>query len=185
MYSDDGRLLNASLLDYRMPTSLDVPMIDTVIVEVPNPYHPYGVRGVGEVPIVPPPAAIANAIYDAVGVRMDVLPMSPANVLRSVVETASGSQRSVDSVATVWIPPLLQRPDGRTNQTVRARRIRCARSSPGWRSAFRGSRGRLCEDGRIRPGMAVVVDSVVSTAGLRHRLTEASEVHFLPAISGG
>ena len=50
-----------------MPTALDVPMIETIIVEVPNPGHPYGVRGVGEVPIVPPPAAIANAIYDAVG----------------------------------------------------------------------------------------------------------------------
>ncbi len=84
LYSDDGRLLNATLLDYRMPTCLDVPMIDTVIVEVPNPHHPYGVRGVGEVPIVPPPAAIANAIYDAVGVRMDVLPMSPANVLAAL-----------------------------------------------------------------------------------------------------
>src|SRR5258706_10050511 len=84
IYSDDGRLLNATLLDYRMPTSLDVPMIDTVIVEVPNPHHPYGVRGVGEVPIVPPPAAIANAIYNAVGVRMDVLPMSPANILTAL-----------------------------------------------------------------------------------------------------
>lgn len=84
MYGDDGRLLNASLLDYRMPTSLDVPMIDTVIVEVPNPHHPYGVRGVGEVPIAPPPAAIANAIYRAIGVRMTVLPMSPANVLSAL-----------------------------------------------------------------------------------------------------
>lgn len=84
LYSPDGRLLNATLLDYRMPTSLDVPMIDAVIVEVPNPYHPYGVRGVGEVPIVPPPAAIANAIYKAVGVRLDVLPMSPANVLEAL-----------------------------------------------------------------------------------------------------
>lgn len=84
MYSDDGRLLNTNLLDYRMPTSLDVPMIDTVIVEVPNPNHPYGVRGVGEVPIVPPPAAIANAIYKAVGVRMNILPMSPANILTAL-----------------------------------------------------------------------------------------------------
>ena len=84
MYSSDGRLLNANLLDYRTPTSLDVPMIDTVIVEVPNPNHPYGVRGVGEVPIVPPPAAIANAVYNAVGIRMDVLPMSAANVLTAL-----------------------------------------------------------------------------------------------------
>jgi CO/xanthine dehydrogenase Mo-binding subunit len=69
-----------------MPTSLDLPMIDTVVVEVANPGHPYGVRGVGEVPIVPPMAAIANAIHDAVGVRMDQLPMSPGAVLEALWE---------------------------------------------------------------------------------------------------
>jgi CO/xanthine dehydrogenase Mo-binding subunit len=62
LYDEKGAMTNASFLDYRMPTALDLPMIDTVIVEVPNPGHPYGVRGVGEVPIVPPPAAVANAI---------------------------------------------------------------------------------------------------------------------------
>src|SRR6185369_9013258 len=92
MYSADGRLLNANLLDYRTPTSLDVPMIDTVIVEVANPHHPYGVRGVGEVPIVPPPAAIANAVYNAVGVSLDVLPMSPANVLAALWKQHPESQ---------------------------------------------------------------------------------------------
>ena len=84
-YNEDGKLANASLLDYRMPTALDLPMIDTVLVEVPNPGHPFGVRGVGEVPIVPPPAAIANAIYRAIGVRMNVLPMSPGNVLKAIL----------------------------------------------------------------------------------------------------
>jgi CO/xanthine dehydrogenase Mo-binding subunit len=83
-YDDQGRMANASFLDYRMPTSLDVPMIDTVIVEVPNPGHPYGVRGVGEVPIVPPLAAIANAIYDATGTRFTELPMSPRRVLEEL-----------------------------------------------------------------------------------------------------
>ena len=86
MYDDEGNMLNASLLDYRMPTSLDLPMIDTLIVEVPNPGHPFGVRGVGEVPIVPPPAAIANAIYRAVGVRMRLLPASPGRVLEALWE---------------------------------------------------------------------------------------------------
>jgi len=81
LYDENGRLLNASWLDYRMPVALDLPMIDTVIVEVPNPGHPYGVRGVGEVPIVPPPATLANAIYRAVGVRMNVLPMSPGRIV--------------------------------------------------------------------------------------------------------
>ena len=79
-----GEMANPTLLDYRMPTSLDVPMIDTVIVEVPNPSHPYGVRGTGEIPIVPPMAAIANAIYKAVGVRMHKLPMSPGSVLEAL-----------------------------------------------------------------------------------------------------
>jgi CO/xanthine dehydrogenase Mo-binding subunit len=82
-YNEKGEMANASFLDYRMPTSLDLPMIDTVMVEVPNPGHPYGVRGVGEVPIVPPPAAIANAIYHAIGVRMQQLPMSPGRVLKA------------------------------------------------------------------------------------------------------
>jgi CO/xanthine dehydrogenase Mo-binding subunit len=77
-------MTNASLLDYRMPTCLDLPMIDAVIVEVPNPGHPYGVRGVGEVPIVPPMAAIANAIYDAIGIRMTELPMSPDRLLKAM-----------------------------------------------------------------------------------------------------
>ncbi len=82
--SDDGVMMNSSLLDYRMPTSLDLPMIDTLVVEVPNPLHPYGVRGVGEVPIVPPLAAIANAIFHATEVRMTELPMNPSSVASAI-----------------------------------------------------------------------------------------------------
>ena len=88
--SDDGQMMNTSLLDYRMPTSLDLPMIDTVVVEVPNPNHPYGVRGVGEVPIVPPLAALSNAIYDATGIRMRELPMNPAAVAKAIAEHNGG-----------------------------------------------------------------------------------------------
>ncbi len=76
--------MNSSFLDYRMPTSLDLPMIDTVIVEVANPGHPYGVRGVGEVPIVPPMAAIANGIHKAIGTRMASLPMAPGKILEAI-----------------------------------------------------------------------------------------------------
>lgn len=83
--SPDGRMLNASLLDYRMPTALDVPMIDTAIVEVPNPVHPYGVRGVGEANIVSPPAGIANAIHAATGKRLRRLPMNPPSVLAAIL----------------------------------------------------------------------------------------------------
>ena len=84
VYNDEGRMLNASFLDYRMPTCLDLPMIETIIVEVPNPGHPYGVRGVGEVPIVPPLATIANAIAHATGVRLYELPMSPPRVVKAM-----------------------------------------------------------------------------------------------------
>ncbi len=83
-YHDEmGRMANASYLDYRIPTTLDVPMIETIIVEVPNPLHPYGVRGVGEPGIVPPLAAIANAVYHATGTRQTQLPMSPRRILET------------------------------------------------------------------------------------------------------
>jgi xanthine dehydrogenase molybdenum-binding subunit len=82
--NDEGGMMNSSLLDYRIPVSLDLPMIDTVIVEVASPTHPFGVRGVGEVNLVPPPPAIANGIYRALGVRMEVLPMKPAAVMEAV-----------------------------------------------------------------------------------------------------
>ena len=82
--NESGEMMNTSFLDYRIPVILDLPMIDTVIVEVPSPTHPYGVRGVGEVNLVPPPAAIANGIYKAQGVRMDKLPMNPAAVMEAV-----------------------------------------------------------------------------------------------------
>jgi len=84
IYDDNGRMENPSFLDYRMPVASDLPMIDTVILEIPNPSHPFGVRGVGEVPIIPPMAAIANAIEDATGVRLYDLPMSPPRVLAAL-----------------------------------------------------------------------------------------------------
>ena len=83
-YDEQGHLLNSSYLDYRMPTTLDLPMIETVLVEVPNPGHPYGVRGVGEVPIVPPLAAIANAVADATGHRFTALPLSPRRIVEEL-----------------------------------------------------------------------------------------------------
>lgn len=89
-YDGSDCMKNASFLDYRMPTLFDVPMIDTIIVEVPNPDHPYGVRGVGEPPIVAPPAAVANAIRAAAGVRMTQLPMSPP-VLWNAMQNQSRS----------------------------------------------------------------------------------------------
>ncbi len=84
-YDAEGHVVNASLLDYRMPVANDLPMIDTELVEVPNPGHPFGVRGVGEVPIVPPMPAIRNAIYDAIGVRLYTSPMSPRRILEETL----------------------------------------------------------------------------------------------------
>jgi xanthine dehydrogenase molybdenum-binding subunit len=90
-YDQRGILRNSGLLDYRMPTCLDLPMIEALIVEVPNPNHPLGVRGVGEVGIVPPMAAVANAIYRAIGVRMTELPMSPPHVLKAILDRHNNS----------------------------------------------------------------------------------------------
>jgi CO/xanthine dehydrogenase Mo-binding subunit len=90
IYGEDGRLQNAGFLDYRMPVCSDLPFIDTVILEIPNPNHPYGVRGVGETSIVPPLAAIANAVSNAVGVRMTHIPMSPPRILKAI----EGSQKA-------------------------------------------------------------------------------------------
>ncbi len=86
IYGKDGRLQNPGFLDYRIPVASDLPMIDTVIVEVPNPGHPYGVRGVGETSIVPPLAAVANAVSAAAGVRMLEVPMSPPRILKAIGE---------------------------------------------------------------------------------------------------
>ena len=83
---EDGAMMNTSLLDYRMPTSLDLPMIDAVIIEVSNPGHPFGVRGVGEANIAAPLAAIANAIHDATGARLRSLPMNPQAVVEALGE---------------------------------------------------------------------------------------------------
>ncbi len=84
IYDEAGHLENAGFLDYRMPVASDLPMIDTVLIEVANPLHPYGVRGVGEVPIVPPLAAVANAMAGATGVRFTDLPLSPPRVLAAL-----------------------------------------------------------------------------------------------------
>ncbi len=84
VYGEDGRLKNPSFLDYRIPVCSDLPFIDTKILEIPNPNHPYGIRGVGETSIVPPLAAIAGAVSNAVGVRLDHTPMSPPRILKAI-----------------------------------------------------------------------------------------------------
>ena len=90
IYDADGVLENPGFLDYRVPVASDLPMIDTQIIEVPNPNHPYGVRGCGETPIVAPLAAVGNAVSNAIGVRMTELPMSPPKVLAAIENGANG-----------------------------------------------------------------------------------------------
>jgi CO/xanthine dehydrogenase Mo-binding subunit len=91
VYGEDGRLQNPGFLDYRIPVCSDLPMIDTQILEIPNPNHPYGVRGVGETSIVPPLAAIGNAVSNAFGVRMTHVPMSAPRILKALDEAAAGT----------------------------------------------------------------------------------------------
>ena len=89
-YTEDGTMANSSFLDYRMPTSLDVPMIEAVLVEVPNPRHPYGLRGVGEIPLVPPLAAMALAVSDAIGMPISKLPITPGAILKAIESKKAG-----------------------------------------------------------------------------------------------
>ena len=89
MFDDNGRLTNPSLLDYRKLTAADLPNIETIIVEVPAPAGPFGARGVGEPPIVPAPAAIANAVHDAMGVRITELPLTPERIVLESLAAAA------------------------------------------------------------------------------------------------
>ena len=79
-YDEKGQPQNTGFLDYKIPSALDVPYIETVLVEKPAVEGPFGAKGIGEPPVVPVPAAIANAIYNAVGVRITSLPITPEKV---------------------------------------------------------------------------------------------------------
>jgi CO/xanthine dehydrogenase Mo-binding subunit len=92
IFNEQGVLDNAGFLDYRIPVASDLPMIDTVIVEVPNPLHPYGVRGVGEVPIAPPMPAVVTAVNQAAGTRLCHLPLTPPKLLAAIDAAESSGQ---------------------------------------------------------------------------------------------
>jgi CO/xanthine dehydrogenase Mo-binding subunit len=91
IYNKNGHVDNPGFLDYRMPVTSDLPMLDAVMIEVPNPKHPQGVRGVGEVPLVPVMAAGANALHNALGIRFYSLPMSPPKVLEALEPVAKAA----------------------------------------------------------------------------------------------
>ena len=88
VYNADGVMENPGFLDYRIPLASDLPMIETHIVEVPNPFHPFGVRGIGETNIVPPLGAVSTAVSNAIGVWMEELPLSPPRVLKAVQDNS-------------------------------------------------------------------------------------------------
>jgi CO/xanthine dehydrogenase Mo-binding subunit len=93
LFDEKGRLTNPSLLDYRKLTAADLPKIETIIVEVPSPAGPFGARGVGEPPIVPAPAAIANAVFDATGARITELPITPERIAMALLAGQAGGGR--------------------------------------------------------------------------------------------
>jgi CO/xanthine dehydrogenase Mo-binding subunit len=85
-YTPDGRVANQTFADYLIPTSVDAPRVEPVIVEVPTPDGPYGAKGVGEPPIIPSLATIANAVADAIGKRITTLPLTPERVLLAILQ---------------------------------------------------------------------------------------------------
>ena len=93
LFDEKGRLTNPSLLDYRKLTAADLPNIETIIVEVPSPAGPFGARGVGEPPIVPAPAAIANAVFDATGARITELPITPERIAMALAAGQGNGHR--------------------------------------------------------------------------------------------
>jgi CO/xanthine dehydrogenase Mo-binding subunit len=95
VYDDQGVQQNPGFLDYRMPVASDLPMIDTLLIEsAPNPRHPYGAKGVGEAPIVPPLAAVANALSHIVGRRLAELPLSPPRLLEALDAAAAAASKA-------------------------------------------------------------------------------------------
>jgi len=130
VYDARGAMENPGFLDYRVPVASDLPMIDTVIVEVPNPMHPYGVRGVGETPIVPPLAAVANAVERAAGVEIRELPISPPKLLALIegARRARAARRALPALARARIAPRRRDRDrrGRRGDSQRRGAVRAA-----------------------------------------------------------
>ena len=174
IYDADGVMENAGFLDYRVPVASDLPMIDTQIIEVPNPTHPYGVRGVGETPIVAPLATVANAVRDATGLRIGELPLSPPRVLEAP-DAAAGQSAPL---ARVFIPDHLASVTGGVREveviatTYRELVQKLDELYPGAAEAIMGK-------------VAVAIDGDIIHDALLDPLEADSEVCFLHRIEGG
>ena len=172
IYGKDGRLQNPGFLDYRIPVCSDLPMIDTQILEIPNPNHPYGVRGVGETSIVPPLAAIANAVSNAVGVRMTHIPMSPPRILAATRAGTGGLMVEV----TLW-GSLGAAAGGKNKLDIEAKDIR---------ELFR----KLAEqypglEPYLERGIAVSINGVIYRDTWSKELPQDAEIFLLPRLVGG
>ena len=172
IYNDKGQMENAGLPGLSLPVASDVPMIEAVLVEVPNPRHPFGARGVGEVPIVPPMAAIANAIRGATGLRMPDLPMSPPKV-RAAFDAARLMPRVVLSSGSA----AQQFTDGQTEFEVEATTFR--RLVLELEQRFPGL-GKQVEE-----SMAIAIDGEIFQDAYAAELKPDSEIYLIPKIGGG
>ena len=175
IYDADGRMSNPGFLDYRVPVASDVPMIEPIVVEVPNPNHPYGVKGVGEVSLCPPMAAIANAVADcdrpAAAGAADVAAEGPRSA-RSPRRSGAVTVRVVLSTGTS-----LARTGGEKEFEVDARNLRGVIKAMDAR--FPGLGEFLEEE------TTVAIDGQIYETAYFQRLREDAEVYFLPKIEAG
>ena len=177
IYGADGKLQNAGFLDYRMPVASDLPMIEPILVEVANPRHPLGVRGVGETPIIPPLGAIANAMEQATGIRFTELPMSPPKVLKALKDRERGSPpgSSHDMARVVLIGNLAQLTGGVAEFQLSATSVK---------QLFQ----QLTElhpaiEPHLEEGIAVAIDGQIYQDALFQPIGPDSEVFLLPQIA--
>ena len=168
IYGDDGRLQNPGFLDYRIPVCSDLPFIDTKILEVPNPLHPYGIRGVGETSIVPPLAAVGNAIANATGVRMTHAPMSPPECW----------QLSMKGHMRVSLSSTLQLADG-PGRTVEVQAETIAEVMASLTDRYPSFQQLLDR------GVAVSIDGQIFRDDWTQRIPLGAEVFLIPRIEGG
>ena len=174
IYDKDGQMENPGFLDYRCPVASDLPMIEAILVEVPNPRHPFGARGVGEVPIIPPMAAVGNAIRDAIGLRMtgsaDVAAEGPRGAGR-------GERRRLMPKVVISGRPASGSPVA--GRSSRWRRPRSAGWCWSWSSGFPGL-GKQVEE-----SMAVAIDGEIFQDAYSAELRPESEIVLIPKIGGG
>ena len=172
IYNAKGQMENAGFLDYRVPVASDVPMIEAVLVEVPNPRHPFGARGVGEVPIVPPMAAIANAIRGAIGLRLH----RPADV---TAEGSRGDRRG-------RLMPKVVLSSGSAGQSLTGGQTEFEVEATTFRRLVLELEKRFPGLGKqVEESMAVAIDGEIFQDAYSAAFRPDSEIYLIPKIGGG